>query len=168
MVRASAWVVAAALHLGVPAAGLAWLALSAEAWPEPPIGGIICIWPVEWFNPLSLAQGARQAEVDALFGVSATAPVAQSGERCVRYRYSRHLSYTVLFRGEVADWVTLTPDAHIPEGCRGRSMLTVQAPRRAWYPERLEPPRTNCGCWPRDNLGCAAGADEQDDGDDAP
>jgi hypothetical protein len=110
------------------------------------IRGTICVFPIERLNPLSLAQGATEAEVDALFGVRPTRVTRQQPSWCVRYQYSSGLSYTLLFRQDAVDSMWLTEGAFVPYLCEGILVRTVNAPLRSWYPSEAPRYTRGCGC----------------------
>ena len=149
MLRPLAWFTAVALHVAVPVAALLGYAFADSELPAEAFRGTICVFPIEQLNPLSLAQGATEAEVDALFGVRPTRVARQQPSWCVRYRYSSRLSYTLLFRHDAVDSMWLTEGAFVPYLCEGILVRTASAPFRSWYPS--EAPRYTRGC------GCASG-----------
>ncbi len=144
MIRAAAWLIAAGLHVAVPFGGvLAYNLLDREL---PPVQGRTC-WGWAWIeqlNPLSLAQGATETEVDALFGVRSARTEKLQRDRCVRYEYSPRLSYTVLFRRGVAESMWLTEEGFVPHLCEAILDRRVKVAARRWYPS--EATRASIGC----------------------
>jgi hypothetical protein len=98
MRRSIGWLIAIALHVAVPVVAVLGYAFAEAELPPQALRRTICVFPIEQFNPLSLAQGATEAEADALFGVSSTPAPRPEHAFCVRYQYSSSLSYTLFFR----------------------------------------------------------------------
>ena len=69
MRRSIAWFTAAAFHLAALMVAVLGYAFAEGELPPEPFRGVICVFPIEQLNPLSLAQGATEPEVDSLFGV---------------------------------------------------------------------------------------------------
>ncbi len=154
MIRAAAWLVASGIHLGVPIGGFIAYALVNSLPPER-IGGDPFFPPRLQLNPLSLVQGASEAEVDALFRVS-PGRSQSSRTRCVRYQYSPRLSYVVLFQHGVVETMWLEEGGFTPYPCEGILSRTVHVRLQPWLP--AEPPRPDreCGCPPLMSLTCPA------------
>jgi hypothetical protein len=144
VIRATAWFVAAALHVGVPAAlGLRWVYADAGL-PAVPPRLIVEVWPIDWFNPVSLLQGATEPQVVRFFGSSEISRDTGLRPKCVRYQYSPHLSYTLLFRSGTVESMWLTEEEFIPYLCERILVATVKVAPRPWYPS--EAPRYPSGC----------------------
>jgi hypothetical protein len=136
--RLIACLMAVSLHVGAPAAGVLAFAFAEAELPPEAIRRTICIFPMpgEHFNILSLAQGATEPEVDALFGVRTRTTLTTHTERdwCARYQYSPSLSYTLLFRHGAVKAMWLTEGAFVPDACGGIVVKTESIPQRSWYP----------------------------------
>jgi hypothetical protein len=146
VIRVTAWLVAAALHLGVPAAlGLRWVYADAGL-PAVPPRLIVEVWPIDWFNPLSLLQGATEPQVARFFGSSEVPRKTSLRLGCVRYQYSPRLSYTLLFRSGTVESMWLTEDGFIPYLCERALVGTVKVAPRPWYPSEAARLTSGCGC----------------------
>ena len=169
MLRALAWFIAAALHLAAPAVAILGYAFADSALPPEPFRHIICVFPIDQLNPLSLAQGATEPEVDALFGVRSTQARRQQPDWCVRYQYSPSLSYTLLFRHGAVDSMWLTEGAFVPYLCEGILVKSVHVPLRSWYPSEAPRYTTRCRCSPGDVFTCGDldAAEQGDEADEA-
>ena len=147
MTRAAAWLIAAVLHVVLPlGAAVRYAFVEPELPPEFFRGDIFLIPAIESFNPVSLAQGATESEVDLLFG----APLGQKAygvrDSCVRYQYSPHLSYMLLFRHGTVETIWLTEDASVPHPCEGMVARTVEVAPRPWYPSEVPRDTEERGC----------------------
>ncbi len=144
MIRGMAWVAAIVLHFGVPAVGALGWVFAASDLPTVPPWRHIDVWPIDPFNPLSLAQGSTEPEVDALFGIAPARRAPSGSDRCVRYQYSPRLAYVMLFREGTVDAMWLTEDGFIPYLCKRILVRTVRVPARAWYPVEGRRRTTRC------------------------
>ena len=156
MIRSVAWSIAVLLHCGLPVVGgLGW-AFAASGLPEvPPWRHVdIFVFATDFFNPLSLAQGSTEAEVDVLFGVRPAPSEVHLEDRCVRYEFRPHLSYTLLFRRGVADSIWLTEDGFVPYLCDGILVRSVKVGARPWYPTEAPRQSAQCGCPPQRSSTC--------------
>jgi hypothetical protein len=154
MRRSIAWFTAAALHVvALVVAVLGYAFADAES-PREPFRRVICFFPIEQLNPLSLAQGATEPEVDALFGVRSTSTPRQQSDWCARYQYSDSLSYTLLVRNGAVDSMWLTEGAFVPYLCEGIVAKTVGVPARSWYPAEAPRYARACGCLLADSFPC--------------
>jgi len=154
MRRSIPWFTAAALHVAAPVVAVLGYAFAEAELPPEPFRGVICVFPIEQLNPLSLAQGATESEVDALFGVRSTPAPRQQHDWCVKYQYSRSLSYTLLFRQGTVDSMWLTEGVFVPYLCEGIVVRTVRVPLRSWYPSEASRQTRECGCSPSDLAPC--------------
>ena len=133
MLRPLAWLTAVALHVAVPVLAVLGYAFADSELPPEAFRRTICVSPLEQLNPLSLAQGATEVEVDALFGVRSARVAPKQSSWCVRYQYSSGLSYTLLFQQGVVESMWLTEGVFVPYLCEGILVRTVNAPVRPWY-----------------------------------
>jgi hypothetical protein len=153
VIRAIAWLIAIGIHVTLPVGGFVVYALG-ESLPPLPIGGDVFFPPPMQLNPLSLAQGATEAEVDTLFGVR-SGSFRRLHHTCVGYQYSPRLSYVMLFREGVVQTMWLAEDGVTPYLCEGILTRTVQVRPRPWLPPELPRPASECGCPPWNSLSCS-------------
>ena len=144
--RSLAWLVSVGIHLATPLGAFVGWALVAPLPAKPVWGDFVPDTRVQ-LNPISLAQGATEAEVDALFGVLSGGPRG-SESRCVRYRYLPRLSYVMLFRGGVVESIWLEEGASTPYVCEGILRRTVLVRALPGLPTELARPAAECGCPP--------------------
>jgi hypothetical protein len=148
--RFSGWLIAVAIHIAVPMAGVLGCSFAEAELPPEPSRGIICVFPSEPLNPLSLAQGATEPEVDALFCVRSTPTPHEQREWCIRYRYAPSLSYTLLFYQGAVSSIWLTEGDDVPDACAGIVAKVKRVQPRSWYPSQAPGYARGCGCSPAD------------------
>jgi hypothetical protein len=154
MRRSIGWLIAIVLHVAAPLVAALGFAFAEAELPPQSLRRTICVFPIEQLNPLSLAQGATEAEADALFGVSSTPAPRPEQAWCVRYQYSSSLSYTLLFRRRTVHSIWLTEGAFVPYSCEGILVKTVGVAARSWYPSEVPRHASACGCSAADLSPC--------------